>query len=327
MIRVLALLLALVSTAVQATAGVDPPFCSTFSIVAVDTTTGEIGVGVQSHWFSVGSVVPWAEAGVGAVATQSFAEPAYGPKILGRVRNGETCTSALVHELIADSLQEVRQVLVIDTRGNSGAHTGEECIPYAGHHVERDHVCAGNLLAAPKIWDRMSEAFETAEGTLAERIVTALEAGQEAGGDARGRQSAALLVVDSVDAERPWKNRTIDLRIADHPEPIVELRRLLTVHEAYALADEGDGAFARKEYEEAMRLYDTALQLTPGNDELIFWRGSMKMATGDTDGAAADVLEAIGLNGRWRVLIARIPGSIFPGVDPLCRRLGIEREP
>lgn len=302
-----------------------PELCATFSIVARDSATGEIGVGVQSHWFSVGSMVPWAEAGVGAVATQSFVEPAYGPKVLERIRRGARATTALVEEIAADTLSAVRQVLVLDAAGNTGAHTGEECIPYAGHHVERDHVCAGNLLAAPGVWDRMSEAYRAAEGTLAERILAALEAGQAAGGDARGSQSAAIVVVRVVDAERPWKNRVVDLRVEDHPEPIGELRRLVTLQRAYALADEGDGAFARKDYAEAMRLYDAALQLAPGNDELIFWRGSMKMGMGDETGAAADCRQAIEWNPRWRELIARLPDSVFPGVERVCARLEIPR--
>jgi len=303
-----------------------PRLCATFSIVARDTTTGEFGVAVQSHWFSVGSLVPWAEAGVGAVATQSFVEAAYGPKILARIRAGESATAALVEELDADTLRAVRQVLVIDGKGNSGAHTGEECIPYAGHHVARDHVCAGNLLAADRVWDRMSEAFDSTRGEIGERLLAALEAGQQAGGDSRGMQSAAMIVVREIDPDRPWKNRVVDLRVEDHTQPISELRRLYTIQRAYTLADEGDNAFARKDYAEAQRLYNAAVQLVPSNDELIFWRGSMKMGIGDEEGAAADVREAIRLNPRWKVLIARLPESIFPGVETVCKHLAIERK-
>ncbi len=310
----------------RAVSGPGPELCATFSIVARDTTTGELGVGVQSHWFSVGSVVPWAEAGVGAVATQSFVEPAYGPLVLARIKAGERATTALVEELDADTLRAVRQVLVMDTKGDTGAHTGEGCIPNAGHHVARDHVCAGNLLAAPGVWDSMSAAFTRTRGQLATRILAALDAGQAAGGDARGKQSAALLVVKVVDPERPWKNRTVDLRVEDARDPLAELRRLYTVHQAYALADQGDNAFASKDYPAALRFYDAAVDLLPGNDELIFWRGSMKMGTGNESGAAEDVQEAIHLNPRWRPLIERIPESIFPGVEKLCKRMGIDRK-
>ncbi|MFH1144374.1 MAG: DUF1028 domain-containing protein [Candidatus Eisenbacteria bacterium] len=303
-----------------------PPLCATFSIVARDTTTGEIGVAVQSHWFSVGSMVPWAEAGVGAVATQSFVEPAYGPKILARIRSGERATDALVEETDADTLRDVRQVLVIDAKGNSDAYTGPGCMPYCGHHVARDHVCAGNLLAADKVWERMSEAFEKAPGTLGERLIAALEAGQAAGGDSRGMQSAALVVVKVVDAARPWKNRVVDLRVEDSPQPIAELKRLYVIRRAYDLADEGDNAFARKDYAAAMRLYDSAVRLVPDNDELIFWRGSMKMGMGDEAGAVADSRRAIEMNPRWKTLIARLPDAIYPGVERVCARLGIERK-
>jgi uncharacterized Ntn-hydrolase superfamily protein len=302
-----------------------PPLCATFSIVARDTITGEIGVAVQSHWFSVGTTVPWAEAGVGAVATQSFVEPAYGPLILSRIRSGERATGALVAETDADSLRDVRQVLVIDRAGNAGAYTGQGCMPFCGHHVGRDHVCAGNLLLADKVWDRMSEAFEHAPGPLGDRLIAALEAGEAAGGDSRGMQSAALIVVKVVDPERPWKNRPVDLRVEDHPEPIRELRRLYSLRRAYDMADEGDNAFAIKDYAGARRHYDDAVRIVPQNDELIFWRGSMKMGTGDEEGAVTDVRRAIELNPRWSPLIARLPDAIFPGVEQICARLQIKR--
>jgi uncharacterized Ntn-hydrolase superfamily protein len=302
-----------------------PPLCATFSIVARDTVTGELGVAVQSHWFSVGSSVPWAEAGVGAVATQSFVEPAYGPRILDRIRRGGRGTEALVEEIGVDTLRDVRQVLVIDGNGNAGAYTGEGCMPYCGHQVGRTFVCAGNLLAADKVWDRMAEAFEKTPGALGDRLIAALEAGQAAGGDARGMQSAAMVVVRMVDAEKPWKNRVVDLRVEDSVEPIGELKRLYVIRRAYDLADQGDNAFAVKDYAAAMRYYDGAVQLVPQNDELIFWRGSMKMGMGDQAGAVADARAAIEMNPRWKALITRLPDSIYPGVEAVCAKLGIER--
>jgi len=302
-----------------------PPLCATFSIVARDTATGEFGVAVQSHWFAVGTTVPWAEAGVGAVATQSFVEPAYGPHLLARMRAGESATSALTREIDADSQRATRQVIVIDARGNSGAQTGEACVPYAGHHVARDHVCAGNLLAADGVWDRMSEAFDATPGPLGDRLLAALEAGQKAGGDSRGMQSAAMIVVRAVDPDRPWKNRVVDLRVDDSPAPIEELRRLYTMNQAYTFANQGDEAFARKDYASALRLYDAGVQLAPANDEILFWRGSMKMGIGDAAGAASDCAAAIRMNPRWKVLIARIPATFFPGVDTVCSRLSIQR--
>jgi uncharacterized Ntn-hydrolase superfamily protein len=311
---------------IAAAIGIDPPLCATFSIVARDTTTGEFGVAVQSHWFAVGTTVPWAEAGVGAVATQSFVEPAYGPHLLSRMRAGETATKALVEESDADTLRAVRQVIVIDGHGNAGALTGEACIPYCGQHVGRYHVCAGNLLSADKGWDRMSEAYlATAGRPLGERLLAALDAGEKSGGDSRGMQSAAMIIVRVVDPQKPWKNRVVDLRVDDNPAPIEELRRLYTIQRAYAFADQGDDAFAHKDYAAALKLYDAGVQLVPTNDELIFWRGSMKMGIGDAEGAAIDCGQAIRMNPRWGVLIARLPDSVFPGVETVCGRLGIAR--
>ncbi len=231
---------ALLSAVAPQAARAIPPLAATFSIVARDTTTGEIGVGVSSHWFSVGTSVPWAEANVGAVATQSFVEKAYGPNLLARMRRGERATDALVAEIEADTLRALRQVLVIDAKGNCGAHTGERCMPFAGHHVGRTYACAGNLLLSPDTWDRMGKAFENAQGQLGARILAALEEGQAAGGDARGKQSAALIVYKMVDPDNPWKNKTVDLRVEDNANPVYELGRLYKLHLAYTLADQGD---------------------------------------------------------------------------------------
>ncbi len=315
----------LLTMAIPPLARAIPPLAATFSIVARDSTTGEIGVGVQSHWFAVGTSVPWAEADIGAVATQSFVEMSYGPNILARIKRGERATDALVAELEADTLSALRQVIVIDAKGNCGAHTGEKCMPFAGHHVGRDHVCAGNLLLSPDTWDKMSAAFESAEGQLAARILAALEAGQAAGGDARGKQSAAIVVYKMVDPKNPWKNKTVDLRVDDNPNPIYEIGRLYTLQLAYGLADQGDTAFANKDFPTALRFYDAAVDLAPGSDELIFWRGSMNSAVGKLNGAVDDVRQAIYLNERWKPLIARLPAEIFPDVEKVCKRLSIER--
>jgi uncharacterized Ntn-hydrolase superfamily protein len=314
----------LVPSVAPAAEGLRP--VATFTIVARDSASGEIGIGVTSHWFSVGTAVPWVRAGVGAVATQSFVEKGYGPRILDRVAGGERCTTALVRELDADSAQDWRQVLVLDARGNSGAHTGEACIPYAGHHVARDHVCGGNLLAAPGVWDSMSAAFRRTEGPLAERLLAALDAGQAAGGDARGRQSAALVIERPESPATPWKSRVVDLRVEDHPRPLEELRRLVTLRRAYDHADAGDAAFASGDHAAAFRSYDAALALVPENDELLFWRASMQMAAGREPEAAQDAAHAIRLNERWRALLARIPETAFPGAAKLAARLGVARE-
>ena len=285
---------------------------STFSVVAFDPVTGEFGVGVQSHWFSVGQLVPWAEAGVGAVATQSFVEVGYGPRGLELMKQGKTAGQALEELLAKDAQASVRQVAMIDAKGNVAAHTGSSCISYAGHKLGKNYSVQGNILASSLVWEEMAKAYERTAGTLADRILASLEAGQAAGGDARGRQSAALLVVREVSEKEPWKNRIIDLRVEDNEFPIKELRRVYDLHRAYEWANRGDEYFAIKDHEKALQAYDTALSIAPGNDELIFWRGSMYMQMGDRQNAVRDVQRAVNFNPRWRILLERLPDDIFP---------------
>ncbi|MET0824773.1 MAG: DUF1028 domain-containing protein, partial [Solirubrobacterales bacterium] len=205
----------------------------TYSLVARDPASGELGVAVQSHWFSVGSIVTWARAGVGAVATQSVAEPAYGERLLARLARGEPVAAALASELAADEVEHFRQVAAVDAAGVVAAHTGEGCIAHAGQAQGDGFGAQANMMASPAVWPAMAAAFERATGQLAERLLEALEAGEEAGGDVRGRQSAALLVVPAQG--EPWET-VVDLRVEDSPEPLAELRRLLALDRAYALA-------------------------------------------------------------------------------------------
>ena len=203
----------------------------TFSIVARDPQTGELGVAVQSHWFSVGSIVPWAEAGIGAVATQSFVDPSYGKLGLDLMRAGKSAPDTLKSLLAGDEGRDVRQVAMIDAQGRVAAHTGSKDIQAAGHIVGRDYSVQANLMLDEKVWPAMSRAFETTKGDLAERMLAALDAAQEAGGDIRGRQSAALIVVSGKPTGRSWSDRLFDLRVDDHSEPLKELRRLVrTAH-------------------------------------------------------------------------------------------------
>ena len=199
----------------------------TYSIVARDAKTGEIGVAVQSHWFAIGPLVPWAEAGVGAVATQSFVDPSYGKLGLDLMRAGRSGPDALKGLLAADENREVRQVAMIDAQGRVAAHTGSKCIPMAGHRVGEAYSVQANLMLDEAVWPAMSRAFESAQGDLAERMLAALEAAQAAGGDIRGKQSAALVVVSGKPTGKPWQDRIYDLRVDDHPEPVAELRRLV----------------------------------------------------------------------------------------------------
>jgi len=288
-----------------------PRLASTFSIVARDPAAQELGVAVQSHYFSVGSDVPWAEAGVGAVATQSFVETSYGPRGLRLLRRGMSPAEALRRLTAADPGRDGRQVGIVDARGRSAVWTGTGCIAHAGHATRTNVSVQGNLLASPKVWPAMIRAFEARRGPLAERLVAALEAGQRAGGDARGMQSASLLVVGPPVRGRPWTSRRIDLRVEDHPEPIADLRRLLALRRAYELADAAEGVFPADPLR-ARRTYDRAVRMAPGNDELLFWRGAMRARAGDVGRAANDVRRAIVLNPRWRVLLPRLSEEQFP---------------
>jgi uncharacterized Ntn-hydrolase superfamily protein len=294
---------------------------ATFSIVARDPATGELGVGVQSHWFSVGSDVSWAEAGVGAIATQSFIEPGYGARGLTLIGSGKAPQLALDELLSKDPNRDVRQVAFIDARGNTAVHTGKMCIPAAGHKKGENYSVQGNLLDSPRVWEDMAQAFEASSGPLADRILAALEAGQAAGGDVRGKQSAALLVVKVVSEDEPWRNRVVDLRVEDHPEPIAELKRLLDLRKAYNLANEGDSFLADQDFENAFKAYNAALEIVPENDELIFWRGAMLMQSGRESEGLADIRRAVELNPRWLKLLEQIQDEHFPGAKEVLEKL------
>ena len=293
----------------------------TYSIVARDPDSGELGVAVQSHWFSVGSVVSWAEAGVGAVATQSIAERAYGPRLLGRLKRGESPANSLQALLDADAQAAVRQVAVVDSRGTVVVHTGESCIPHAGDTQGEGFSVQANMMSSAAVWPAMAEAFSAASGSLARRLLTALRAGEEAGGDVRGRQSSALLVVP-VEGEA-W-SASADLRVEDHPEPVEELARLLDLHDAYRLANEADELAGAGRHEEAADRYRRAAELSPDNPELLFWGGLGLAKQGDVDLAAQLVSRAIEVNPGWGELLARLRPEIASGAEPVRQALGLD---
>src|SRR5262245_5295574 len=243
----------------------------TYSIVARDAATGELGVAVQSHWFSVGSIVSWAEAGVGAVATQSFVDPAYGPLGLEMMRRGKTAQQALDGLLASDPGEAVRQVAMIDAKGNVAVHTGKKCIPAAGHTSGEQFSVQANLMANDRVWPAMAKAFRETKGELADRMLAALDAAQAAGGDIRGQQSAAILIVSGMPTGKSWVDRKIDLRVEDHPEPLKELRRLVSVHRAYERMNNGDVAVEKGDIEGALREYRAAETLLPNNVEVQYW--------------------------------------------------------
>ncbi|MDH3745921.1 MAG: DUF1028 domain-containing protein, partial [Acidobacteriota bacterium] len=231
---------------------------NTYSIVARDPATGELGVAVQSHWFSVGSVVTWAEAGVGAVATQSFVEVSYGPLGLELMKAGKTASEALEALLAVDSNRAVRQVAMVDRHGNVAVHTGESCISEAGHSLGEQFSTQANLMARDTVWGAMAEAYKNAEGDLAARLMAALEAGEAEGGDIRGKQSAAILIVPGESQGAPWRERKVDLRVEDYPQPLEELGRLLRIQRAYQHMNHGDELMANQDLEGAVEAYGTA---------------------------------------------------------------------
>jgi uncharacterized Ntn-hydrolase superfamily protein len=292
----------------------------TYSIVARDAATGELGVAVQSHWFSVGSIVSWAQPGVGAVATQSIAEPAYGPRALEQLAAGQGARTALAELVADDALASVRQVAVVDARGEVAVHTGDGCIPFAGHEVGDGFSCQANMMASPTVWPAMAEAFRDAQGDLAERMLAALDAAEAEGGDVRGRQSAALVVVP---AEGESWQRRFDLRVEDDPEPLVELRRVLCVARAYEIASEGDELTGQQRYADAGERYERALALAPDNDELLFFAGLSAALAGDVQAGTERVRRAMDRNEGWAALLPRLPEDIAPGASAVRQALGL----
>jgi uncharacterized Ntn-hydrolase superfamily protein len=281
----------------------------TYSIVALDPATGELGVAVQSHWFSVGPLCAWARAGVGAVATQSVVEPAYGPNALDRLADGVNAQQALGELLAADALQHVRQVAVIDVNGVVATHTGKDCIDHAGHVSGEHHSCQANMMARDTVPQAMSDAFVSATGPLQDRLLQALDAAEAQGGDVRGRQSAAMVVVPP-DGE-PWR-RTVDLRVEDSPDPLKELRRLITLQRAYDLAGGGDELLAAGRTDEAGELYRRAAMIAPDSDELLFWSGLARAQAGELNEGVAAVRRAAEQNPNWLVLLERLSPEFAP---------------
>lgn len=312
---VLALLLSLAATA--AAVGPSPVRpVSTYSIVALDPDTGELGVAVQSHWFSVGALVPWARSGVGAVATQSLVDPSYGPLGLELMTAGRSAPQALHGLLQADPHPEIRQVAMIDAAGRVSAHTGSDCIPEAGHRTGENYSVQANLMAHDTVPDAMAEAFEAAGGDLAERMLRALEAAEAAGGDIRGRQSAAILVVRGEATGRVWEDTLVDLRVEDHPEPLVELARLLGVHRGYAKMNEGDLAIEHDDLDAAEAAYGSAQEiLGEDNLEASFWYAVALANAGEID-RAVEVFHSVFERGEnWRALTPRLIDGGFLVVD------------
>jgi uncharacterized Ntn-hydrolase superfamily protein len=298
---------------------------ATYSIVARDAS-GALGAAVQSHWFNVGAVVPWVETGVGAVAVQSIPDPAHGPRALGLLREGLAPEEVLSRLLEGDPEAAYRQIGIVDAAGRPAVHTGELCIPEAGHATAGAVAVQANLMDRATVWPAMLRAYEASEGDLAERLLAALEAAEREGGDVRGRQSAAIVVRPAPGGDGP----AFDLRVEDHPDPVGELRRLVLLGRAYHELNRGDGLIAAGDVEAASTVYARATALVPDEatgGEAPFWAGIALAGAGRPADALPYLRRAAAVDGRWARLLPRLVRSrLLPDdpalLDELARAMG-----
>ena len=287
----------------------------TYSIVARDPTSGRFGVAVQSHYLGVGPVVPWLEAGVGAVATQASVNLSFGPVGLELLRAGRSASEVVSALVASDAGAQQRQLGVVDASGQAASFTGAECIPAAGNLVGNGFTVQGNLLESDRCWPAMAAAYEASGGEpFSERLLRALEAAEREGGDVRGRQSAAIMIVEGSLQAAPWLGRLMDLRIEDHPDPVPELRRLVALKEAYDLLDD-EGEAARAGGSAAER-YAQARRGAPEAYELVFWRGLELANAGDLEGGRRELAIAFAADARWRTTLQHLAAGGREGVTP-----------
>ena len=286
------------------------PLAFTFSIVARDTATGEMAVWVQSHWFAVGTSVSWGKSGIGVVATQSFVNPAYGPNGLKLMALGQSAEEALKFLMTADRGQAYRQVAFLDNKGRVSVHTGEKCISYASHQIGENYSVQANMMLNEEVVPAMSKAFvDNPHLPLAERIMEVMKAAQSAGGDIRGKQSAALLVVGPKQVAEEWKDKRIDLRVDDHQSPIQELERLLRAFRAYEHMNKGDLAIEHNDMEGALREYGAAEKMFPQNLEMKYWKAVALANKGRLEESLSIFKYVFERDNNWRELTRRLPAS------------------
>jgi len=294
---------------------------STFSIVAYDSATGQFGAAVQSHWFRVADVI-WAEPKIGAVATQSLVDFAYGPLGIEMMKKGKTAKQALEGLLASDPNNAVRQVAMIDKSGYATAHTGSKCIAEAGHHIGHHYSVQANLMEKSTVPAAMAKAFENAKGDLAERLMIALEAAQAEKGDIRGMQSAAIKVVTGNPVGQSWRDEIVDLRVDDNPQPLLELRRLLNINSAYNHMNKGDDFIAEGKIDEAGLEYALAAQLAPGNMEIVFWHAVTLATNKELDKSLPLFKQCFKADERWRILVPRlVTAEILPNDQAMIDKI------
>ena len=285
------------------------PFAHTYSIVARDSVTGEMGVAVQSHWFSVGSSVTHGEAGVGVVATQSFINPSYGPKGLALMAEGLSPQQALDALLQNDTGRDVRQVAFLNVNGEVATHTGSSCIEVAGHRQGNNFSMQANLMHNNTVWDAMADAFESTEGPLSTRMLAAMKAAQNEKGDLRGKQSAAILIVSGTATGNSWEDILMDLRIEDHENPIEELERLIKIHTAYNFMNDGDLAMEHGDSKKAEELYLKAQNMFPDNLEMKYWYAVNLLNNNEYEKAAPILKTIFKADENWKTLTPRLVKS------------------
>ncbi len=285
-------------------------FAHTFSIVARDKVTGEMAVAVQSHWFAVGTSVSWGRSGVGVVATQSFINPAYGPEGFQLMEEGKSATEALKILVKKDAARDVRQVAMLDVHGNVNAFTGDKCIVYANQIIGDNFSVQANMMLTDKVVPAMAKAFRESENLpIAERMIKVLKAAQKEGGDIRGKQSAALIVVGPNRVKEPWKDKIVDLRVDDHEDPITELERLLNVHHAYEFMNKGDLAVEHNDMKAALKEYGAAQKLFPENLEMKYWTAIALANNKDLKKALPIFKEVFKKDKNWKLLTERLTKS------------------
>ena len=285
-------------------------FAHTYSIVAKDANTGEMAVGVQSHWFSVGTLVSWGKSGVGVVATQSFVNPSYGPKGIELMENGVSAEEALKNLTDKDEGRDFRQAAMLDVNGSVNAFTGEKCIESAGHFVGENFSVQANMMLNDEVIPAMKKAFQDNSNLpLAERIIKVFEAAESVGGDIRGKQSAALIVVGAEKTSNVWEDKKIDLRVDDNSNPVKEIKRLLKVHRAYEHMNRGDLAIEENDMDKALSEYGKAQVLFPENHEMSFWKAIALLNNGKKEAARPILKKVFKENPNWKKLIYRLPKS------------------
>ena len=297
------------------------PLIHTYSIVARDPNTGQLGVAVQSHYFAAGSVVTWAEAGVGAVASQASSDPAYGKLGLDLMRARKSAPDTLAGLLASDPMREIRQVAMVDAQGQVAAHTGQFAIAEAGHLTGDGFSVQANMMLKNTVWPAMAEAYTSAKGELVDRFLAALDAAEAEGGDIRGRQTAAILIVEAKSTGRHWVDTIFDLRVDDAPEPLVEIRRLVAVRRAYIHMRLANEAAQRGDLDAVEREFSDAERLAGDNPEMRYWHAIALLRLGKSEEGLAMLAEVAARDRNWIELTLRLPAMMLLTDSSITERI------